>query len=130
MRRIATTTLIAIVLVSVAGCQEPEQQADLQNDTAQSAMMAPDYYVTDPAASVSDGSYAETYPASEVGTPEAGAAGDASGAIHLAVKGDTLFALARQYYNDQGRWKDIWEANRTTMASPDVISIGQELVIP
>ena len=32
--------------------------------------------------------------------------------------------------DDQGRWKDIYEANRGVISNPDRIFIGQELVIP
>ena len=53
-----------------------------------------------------------------------------AGSTHLVAKGDTLFALARRYYSDQSRWKDIWEANRSAVPNPDQIRVGQELVIP
>ena len=49
---------------------------------------------------------------------------------HTVAKGDTLYSLARQYYNDQGRWKDIYQANLGMLSSPDLVKIGQELVIP
>lgn len=49
---------------------------------------------------------------------------------HTVVKKDTLYALARQYYGDQSRWKDIYEANRGTISDPNKIRVGQKLVIP
>ena len=45
-------------------------------------------------------------------------------------KGDTLFSLARKFYDDQARWKDIWEANRTRLPDPDRLSVGMKLIIP
>jgi LysM repeat protein len=53
------------------------------------------------------------------------------GSTHTVVKGDTLFGLARSYYNNPGRWRDIYDANRTTLGNnPNVLRVGQSLVIP
>lgn len=49
---------------------------------------------------------------------------------HVIAKGDTLYGLARMYYNDVARWKDIYEANRPSITDPNRIRIGQKLVIP
>lgn len=49
---------------------------------------------------------------------------------HVVAKGDTLYALARKYYNDQSKWKDIWQANKNGVPNPDKLSIGTELIIP
>ena len=49
---------------------------------------------------------------------------------HTVGKGDTLYALARHYYSDQRRWKEIYEANRGHISDPNRISVGQRLVIP
>ena len=49
---------------------------------------------------------------------------------HTVVKKDTLYALARMYYGDQRRWKDIYEANRSTISDPNKIRVGQRLLIP
>lgn len=49
---------------------------------------------------------------------------------HVVAKRDTLYALARQYYGDQRRWKDIYEANRSALVDPNKISVGQSLLIP
>lgn len=53
------------------------------------------------------------------------------GSTHTVVKGDTLFGLARSYYNDPRRWRDIYDANRTTLGNnPNVLRVGQSIVIP
>ena len=44
--------------------------------------------------------------------------------------GDTLGKIAKQFYGDASRWKEIFEANKATIGNPDAIQIGQELVIP
>ncbi len=53
-----------------------------------------------------------------------------AGKIHVVQKGDTLFKLARQYYNDQSQWKRIYEANRNQIPNKDVLRVGQKLIIP
>ena len=49
---------------------------------------------------------------------------------YTVQKGDTLFALARRFYNDQAKWKVIYEANRTSIKDKNAIKIGQTLTIP
>lgn len=49
---------------------------------------------------------------------------------HLVVRKDTLFSLARMYYSDASRWKDIYRANMSTISDPNKISVGDSLVIP
>ena len=49
---------------------------------------------------------------------------------HMVTKRDTLYALARAYYGDQARWKDIYEANRSAIGDPNMIRVGQRLLIP
>lgn len=50
--------------------------------------------------------------------------------FHTVAPKETLYSLARQYYGDQRRWKDIYEANRTLVRNPNQIFIGQRLAIP
>lgn len=50
--------------------------------------------------------------------------------IHTVVKGDTLYALARRYYQDPGRARDIYAANRNKMRSQNDLQVGMTLVIP
>jgi nucleoid-associated protein YgaU len=53
-----------------------------------------------------------------------------SGVTHVVVKGDTLYRLAREYYGDQSRWKEIYEANRDVLSDPHRLRVGQKLIIP
>ncbi|MFN3466189.1 MAG: GNA1162 family protein [Candidatus Brocadiales bacterium] len=55
---------------------------------------------------------------------------DGSLKIHKVKKGDTLYRLARQYYNDSSRWRTIFEANRENLTDKDRLVPGQTLVIP
>jgi nucleoid-associated protein YgaU len=44
--------------------------------------------------------------------------------------GDTLAKIAQKFYEDGGRWNEIYEANKEQIADPNVIQVGQKLVIP
>jgi nucleoid-associated protein YgaU len=44
--------------------------------------------------------------------------------------GDTMQKIAQAVYGDGARWKEIFEANRTKISDPNLIQVGQELVIP
>jgi len=50
--------------------------------------------------------------------------------MHTVRKGDTLYALARRYYGDQSRWRDIYEANRDQLSDPNLLRVGMKLRIP
>ncbi|MDN2565035.1 5'-nucleotidase C-terminal domain-containing protein [Aquibium sp. A9E412] len=47
---------------------------------------------------------------------------------HVVVAGDNYWNLARTYYDDPGRWRDIAEANPDM--PPNALRVGAELVIP
>ncbi len=49
---------------------------------------------------------------------------------HTVQKGDTYFALARKYYNDEHKWKRIYEANKDRYPDKNKIPVGAELIIP
>ena len=52
------------------------------------------------------------------------------GRVHVVRAKETLFALARMYYNDHTQWKKIYQANRGQISDPNVIKVGMKLVIP
>lgn len=49
---------------------------------------------------------------------------------YVVQSGDTLSRIARRLYNDSSRWKEIYEANRGTLPSPQSLKVGQTLIIP
>lgn len=49
---------------------------------------------------------------------------------HIVARHDTLYSIARKYYGDQRKWKEIYAANRDTIADPNMIRVGQRLVLP
>ena len=118
MRRNALTVLASLFLVStLTGCSLfGGKKKDAMTDTY------------DPA---TDTSAAPVEPYSAYPKTGGYAGGATSGSrYHTVQKKDTLYSLARQYYNDQHRWKDIYEANRSEIGDPNKIRIGQRLVIP
>jgi nucleoid-associated protein YgaU len=50
--------------------------------------------------------------------------------MHVVRRGDTFYRLARAYYNDETRWRDIWEANQTRVPNRNTLTIGTKLIIP
>ena len=49
---------------------------------------------------------------------------------HTVVKGESLSLIAKHYYKDMMKYKQIFEANRNILDNPDRIEVGQELIIP
>ncbi len=48
--------------------------------------------------------------------------------IHTVAKGDSLFSISKQYYNDGNQWKKIADANKLTKNSQ--LKLGMKLSIP
>ncbi|MAD97959.1 MAG: peptidoglycan-binding protein [Flavobacteriaceae bacterium] len=49
---------------------------------------------------------------------------------HTVKSGESLSKIAKHYYGDFMKYKQIFEANTNILKNPDVIHPGQELVIP
>ncbi len=49
---------------------------------------------------------------------------------HVVQRGETLGKIAKHYYKDAMKYKQIFEANRDKLKSADLIYPDQELVIP
>jgi len=49
---------------------------------------------------------------------------------HTVVKGDTLWGIAKRYYNNGNEYPKIHEANRDKVSNPNLIYPGQVLNIP
>ncbi len=50
--------------------------------------------------------------------------------IYVVQKGDTLYSIARKIYNDQTKWREIYAANKDQIPDPDVLKVGQKLILP
>lgn len=53
-----------------------------------------------------------------------------SGVIHTVQKGETLYAIADQYYHNGSYWKKIAKANADKVGANGQITVGQKLRIP
>ncbi|MEO1032926.1 LysM peptidoglycan-binding domain-containing protein [Winogradskyella sp.] len=51
-------------------------------------------------------------------------------ARHTVVSGETLGKIAKHYYGDAMKYKDIFAANSDILKNPDLIHPDQELIIP
>jgi len=51
-------------------------------------------------------------------------------AEYTVVKGNTLCDISQEVYGVQTMWRDIYEVNKMQIADPNVIYIGQVLVLP
>ena len=49
---------------------------------------------------------------------------------HKIVDGDTLTALADRYLGNANRYLELYEMNRATLTSPDLLPIGAEIKVP
>ena len=49
---------------------------------------------------------------------------------YFVQPGDSLWTIARDHYGEGTRWKEVFEANRKVLRSPDDLKAGQELLIP
>jgi len=49
---------------------------------------------------------------------------------HVVQKGETLGKIAKHYFKDPMKYKEIFEANRDKLKNPDLIHPDQELIIP
>ena len=52
------------------------------------------------------------------------------GRVITVRPGDTLGTLALQHYGSSRRWRDIYEANRDVLKSPDLVPAGIRLRLP
>ncbi|MCZ6653445.1 MAG: LysM peptidoglycan-binding domain-containing protein [Planctomycetota bacterium] len=139
MRYISGTIIMAVAVL--AGCNGPNQSAE-EFDQLTDANVPYDPSVIDLDAGESPGweepSRTAGQPARSVGE-QAMAYGEpaavtslysSTGRMHSVQRRDTLYSLARLYYNDHRQWKKIYEANRDRIANPNMIKVGMNLVIP
>jgi nucleoid-associated protein YgaU len=119
-----------LIVVFFAGCKKPDQTAPTA--THKDEAFTPTYNSLDSMdAQPKTDTYQQAQPAA--GDPYAAdnqTLQPAGGRKHVVQKGDTLYSLARKYYNNQSRWRDIRDANKKVIADPNKLKVGTELVIP
>lgn len=50
--------------------------------------------------------------------------------IHIVHQGDTLSAIAGQYYGSANQWQKIFDANRSRIKDANRLTPGTQLIIP
>lgn len=131
MRRNATCLIVSgIIPLTLAGCNTGDKSSAASEPTVSmvdsySMPMEETTYEPEPQTSTTYGSPAVVE--SDYNTP---ISTSSEPRYHTVVKKDTLYRLARTYYGDHRRWRDIYEANRSIISDPNRIRIGQRLLIP
>ncbi len=124
MRRIVLIPILCLgAVVSLSGCGLFKKKSP--STTSVEPMYDDSMYSQAPATSTPAYQDSYTYPAGGTFASGAGAS-----RTHTVQRKETLYSLARTYYNDQSKWKDIYEANRAEIGDPNKIRVGQRLVIP
>lgn len=49
---------------------------------------------------------------------------------YTVAAGDSLSKIAKQFYGNANQYNKIFEANRNVLSDPNMVKVGQELVIP
>lgn len=49
---------------------------------------------------------------------------------HRVQPGESLMAIAKQYYNDTKQWRRIFDANKDILVGPNSVKAGMILLIP
>jgi uncharacterized protein YidB (DUF937 family) len=73
---------------------------------------------------------AEPEPSQQVEAPHEAEATGAATQTYTVQSGDTLSAIAQQFYGNASDYMRIFEANRDKLDNPNLIQPGQELLIP
>ncbi len=50
--------------------------------------------------------------------------------FYTIAKGDSLSKIAKEYYGDPMKYKELFEANREVIKDPDLIYPGQQIRVP
>ncbi len=137
MRRIATYLFLCAVTVLIVGCKSNEAGsssyvggADPYQATTDAATYEPTYEPTTYPVYTQPVALEAAYAPPEVVVDQSMPMDSTMARYHTVSKRDTLYGIARTYYGDHRRWKDIYEANRGDIGDPNRIRIGQRLLIP
>ena len=133
MRRTVLSLLLAIT-ISSAGCSLFNKKKTAKSWSGPGNSVATTPIAEQYSAPIKPYQYTRStpdYPAEEVVSMPVGSLAAQEARYHVVSPKETLFSLARSYYSDQRRWKDIYAANSEMIGSdPNRIYVGQKLRIP
>jgi nucleoid-associated protein YgaU len=145
IRRPAAIAIFAAT-VAMLGCPKPAAEPTAQYvepapaETTASGTGSTTTIFADPYATHGGGGGTSGYTTPPGGnatyTADSGTAGDevvsapGGGRVHVVQKGETLYSLARKYYGNQARWRDIYNANASQLGNPNKLNVGTRLSIP
>lgn len=122
-RYVPVLLILVLLAVGLTGCQEltkkPDQQTQEEPQQASLEELTPQEQ---------EQALAEV--PTTIEEPLDMPAPQGGGTIHVVQAGDTLYKIARQYYGQMRMWRMIWEANIDQVPDPNLITVGQRLVIP
>ena len=132
----AASSSVSSAMNAIKEAQEAREKADAQtaatsNALAEAVRKAQETAKAEEAAKA-EAAKAEAAKAEEVAKAEAAKAEAAKAEQRYTVQGgDTLGKISGRFYGDPAQWRRIYEANKAIIGNnPDVISVGQEFVIP
>lgn len=50
--------------------------------------------------------------------------------MHKVASNDNLYNISKKYYGDKAKWIEIYDANKNEISDPNILQLGQELLIP
>lgn len=131
MKRVLTGLIVTMTMVAVCGCDGAKKRK--MTDTAEPEPAALEDVTDSEGSAERTAEQPEPQPTVEPVAPDEPVVAPApmGPRTHVVQPGDTLFKLARMYYNnDQRMWRQIWQANKDKLPDPNKLTVGMELVIP
>lgn len=123
MRGSAAIVSVCVLALAFGGCSGKKKDAAASQDYGAGYQDPYSNYNSTPTAS-QPAALTASDPYASTGAYASG------GRYHVVAKKDTLYSLARQYYGDAKKWREIYEANRSEIGDPNRIKVGQRLLIP
>jgi nucleoid-associated protein YgaU len=69
-------------------------------------------------------------PADPAAKPTVAAAEPAGSRIHVVAEGESLWVISKKELGAGSRWKEIYDANRDQLSSPEALKTGLKLRVP
>jgi len=124
---------VACLLVGVTACQGKKQEPAAQQDQAYVPLDQLEGDSATPTGAAPRPAHVWSGDDSATGAADESALTiqeGTTGRTYTVQRGDTLYKLARRFYNDAAKWRDIYDANRDVIKDPNKIEVGMKLVIP